>query len=88
MKVRRKNPIVDAVQWWPPGDPRHLATMEVIFVEEFSDRGGVWFKKGWYIWQPERGVSQNDRLADGDYIIDGELVRQADFDREWEVVEP
>lgn len=33
MKYRKKPIVVDAVQWWPPGDPRHDPSM-------LSDRKG------------------------------------------------
>ena len=29
MKFRKKPVVIDAVQWWPPGDPRHDPSMLV-----------------------------------------------------------
>ncbi len=60
MKVRRKpGPIVEAVQWWPPGDPRHVP------IEGVFGRDGRWFFDDGTLLNP---------LVPGKWIVGGEEV--------------
>ena len=69
MKFRKKPVVIEAKQWWPPGDERHDPSMLTGDLYPFTTIKGMGVDNIYFI--RVGGVNDNVQVHPGDWIITG-----------------